>query len=189
VLAQQLVPAVVTPLPGLEGGDDACRHAVVMKGEVRALAHQAAHRLGGLGACQHDQARIVVHREVVGLTGAPRQRLHVGDGHVQEPVHRGMAVRQLEQPQGQRVGGVRKARQEAALYQDVQHAVEFRRGARQALGDLLQAQAVRLTGEQLEDVQPLLQGGCGIACGGAARHGLELTARGWIFIFETRFHL
>ena len=112
-LAQQLADVQLAPRSGLERGDHARRHAVVMKSEVRALPDQAAHRLGGLGARQHHQPRIVVHGKVIGLTGLARQRLHVGHRNIEQPVDRRDGAGQLEQPQRQRVGWCPETRQDS----------------------------------------------------------------------------
>ena len=101
----------------------------------------------------------MVNHQVVGLTRAQRRVLHDRQRRVEQASGALLAVRQLEQSQRKAEGAIGLAHEEAASLQHGDHAEEFARRPLQRLRDALQAQRLGLVGEQLEDVEALLERG------------------------------
>ena len=98
----------------------------------------------------------------------------VESGHISRtalPADRRVLMREREQPQCQLIAIAVHAGDIAAPHQSIEHAVDLVRRPVQRLGDFRLRHALVGRGEQLENVQPLVQGRCAIAIVWVVQHG------------------
>ena len=125
---------------------------------------------GGIHLRNDYYFSVAGHGQMTGLAGFVRdffhQRARLGDDSLQRMVPVGefkKFQRELETFVGQHLGNI------AALGEANEHAENFADGPTEAASHLAGGQPVRFGGKQLQDVQPLVEGGSRVAGAGGTR--------------------
>jgi hypothetical protein len=130
-------------------------------------------------AQDHQALGAHAYHEVTGLVDALGQVVHHGSGRQREALGRRPAVRELEDVVRDRVArGLRVLLQPPAALHDDDDAEQLAHAAFELLRDLGHREAALRVGEQLDDVDSLLQGrsGVGASAGHATGDYLQATA-------------
>ncbi|MEI2612846.1 MAG: hypothetical protein V9G20_29735 [Candidatus Promineifilaceae bacterium] len=110
---------------------------------------------------RHDHQHVaVIDDEMAGLLGLAREPAQHRHGLADQPVHRRPRMRQFEQLQRDLVAVASGAPHIGPPHQPVEHPVDFVGRAVQRLGDLGLAHALVGGGQQFDDVETFIEGGC-----------------------------
>ena len=139
-----------------------------------AHAHHQRHFAGWIHARHHHDLLARRHHQMAGLAADIGKPVHHRHGRFDGAFHRRLFHAQPEQAWRDRIADVAfAARDVVALFQHLQHAEDLAARAPDTFGNFRDTQRAFRAGQQLQNVQALVQRGCAVF-GGHVRHGFSV---------------